>query len=81
MAIAAVFFLSVKHFVPSVIEHILCGLKPLLVLIQAPCSGYKSLLEAFSFHLCIRDDECVVIPNVLLFGDKLISGVFGIVVI
>ena len=81
LAITAVFFLSVEHFVPFVIECIMCGFKPLLLLLQAPRSGDKSLLEAFLFHLFFRDDECIVIQTVLPFGDRLISGVFGISVI
>ena len=33
LAITAVFFLSVEHFIPSVIERILCSFKPLLLLL------------------------------------------------
>ena len=61
LVIAAVFFLSVEHFVPSIIERILCGFKLLLRLLQAPRGGDKSLVEAFLFQLFFQDDECIVI--------------------
>ena len=61
LAITTVFFLSVEHFVPSIIERILCGFKLLLRLLQAPRGGDKSLVEAFLFQLFFQDDECIVI--------------------
>ena len=33
LAIAAIFFVSVQHFIPSIIERILSGFKPLLLLL------------------------------------------------
>ena len=51
LAITAALFLSVEHFVPSIIERILCGFKPLLLLLQAPCSGDKPSMEALLFRL------------------------------
>ena len=81
LAVTAVFFLSVEHFVPSIIERILCRFKASILLFLAPHSGDKSLLEAFLFHLFFRDDECIITQTDLLFGDWLVTCVFGIVVV
>ena len=45
LVIATIFLFSVKHLVPSAIERILRGLKPLLLLLQAPRDGNKPSLE------------------------------------
>ena len=78
LAITAVFFPSVEHFVPSIIECILCGFKPLILLLQAPRGANKPLVEALLFQVFFRDDECIVIQTILLFEERMISGVFGI---
>ena len=57
LAITAVFFLSVEHFIPFIIERILCGFKLLLLLLQAPRGGDKSLVEVLLFQLFFWDDE------------------------
>ena len=59
----------------------MCGFKLLLLLLQAPRGGDKSLVEVLLFQLLLWDDECLVIPIALLFGDRLVIGVFGIAVI
>ena len=81
MATAAVLFFSVKHFVPSAVERILCGLKPFLLLLQAPRGGDKPSMEVLLFHVPFRDDVCIIVRTVLLSGDRLMSFTLGIAVI
>ena len=79
--IAGVLFFGVEHFVPSTVERILRGLKPLLLLLQAPHGGDKPLVEVISFHVCFRDDECIVIRTVFLSWGGLMNLSLGIIVI
>ena len=81
LAITAVSFLSVEHFIPSVVERILRGFKPLLLLLQAPRGGNKSVVEVLLFQLFFWDDVCIAVRTVLLSRDRFISFVFGIAVI
>ena len=81
VATAAVLFFSVKHFVPSAIERILRGLKPLLLLLQAPHSGDKPFVEVLLFQVPFRDDVCIIVRTVLLSGDRLMSFTLDAVVI
>ena len=50
MATATILFFSVEHFVPSTVERILRGFKPLLLLLQAPRGGNKPSVEVLSFQ-------------------------------
>ena len=45
VATATILFFSVEHFVPSTVECILRGLKPLLLLLQAPRGGDKPSMD------------------------------------
>ena len=80
-AIVAVFFFSVYHFIPSAVEHFLRGLKPLLLLLQAPRGGDKPFVEVLLFQVLFRDDECIVIRTVLLSGDRFMSFISTIAMI
>ena len=80
VAITTIFFFSVEHFVPSAVERILRGLKPLLLLLQAPRGGNKPSMEVLLFQVFFRDDECIV-RTVLLFGGRLMRFTLSIVVI
>ena len=79
VAIVAIFFFSVEHFVPSTVERILCGLKPLLLLLQAPRGGNKPSMEVLLFQVFFRDDECIIVRTVLLFGDSLVNFTLGVI--
>lgn len=81
VAITAVYFDSVEHFVPFVVERILRGFKPLLLLLQDPRGGNKPSVEVLLFQMLFWDDVCIIVRIVLLSGDRFISFVFGIVVI
>ena len=81
VTIVAVFFFCVEHFVPPVVECILCGFKPFLLLLQAPRGGKKSLLEVLLFQVFFRDDECIVVRTVLFSGGRLMSSALRIAVI
>ena len=81
VVIATVFLFGVKHFIPSMVEHVLRGLKPLLLLLQAPRGGNKPSLEVLLLQVFFRDDECVVVRAVLLSRDRLINFTLGIGVI
>ena len=63
------------------VERILRGLKPLLLLLQAPSGGHKPSVEVISFEACFRDDECVIVRTVLLSQGSLMSSSLGITVI
>jgi len=45
VAIITVYFVSVEHFDPSVVERILHDFKPLLPLLQAPRGSNKPFVE------------------------------------
>ena len=65
----AVFFGS-QDLGPSVIEHILFGLKLLLFLFQAPRSGDELSLEAFLFEGFLWHDEIFVTEADILLGGR-----------
>ena len=81
MATATILFFSVEHFVPSTVERILRGLKPLLLLLQTPRGGDKPSMEVLLFQVPFRDDVCIVVWTVLLSGDRLISFTLGVAVV
>ena len=74
------FSFGVQHLIPSSVERILRGLKPLLLLLQAPRGGHKPSVEVLLFQVFFRD-ECVVVRTVLLSGGGLMSSTLGIAVI
>src|SRR4051812_36446569 len=69
MATTTILFFSVEHFVPSTVERILRGLKPLLLLLRTPCGGNKPSTEVLLFH----DPVCVVVRTVFLSGERFMS--------
>ena len=81
MATTTILFFSVKHFVPSTVERILRGLKPLLLLLYTPRGGNKPSTEVLLFQVPFRDDVCVVVRTVFLSGERLMSFILGIAVI
>ena len=81
VAVATIFFFSIKHFVPFAVERILCGLKPLLLLLQAPHGGNKPSMEVLLFQVPFWNDVCIVVRTVLLSGDRLMSFTLGVAVI
>ena len=80
MATATILF-SVEHFVPSTVERILRGLKPLLLLLQTPRGGNKPSTEALLFQVPFRDDVCIIVRTVFLSGERLMSFILGVAVI
>ena len=78
LAITVVSFLRVKHFIPYVAECILRGFKPLLLIIQAPRGGNKSLVEVLLFQVFFRDDEFIIVWTILFSGDRLLNFTLGI---
>ena len=81
VATATVLFFSVEHFVPSTVERILRGLKPLLLLLQTPRGGNKPSAEVLLFQVPFRDDVCIVVRTILLSRDRLMSFTLGVAVI
>ena len=81
MATATVLFSSVQHFVPSTDKRILRGLKPLFLLLKTPRGGNKPSVEVLLFQVPFRDDVCIVIRTILLFGDGLMISTLGVAVI
>ena len=63
------------------VERILRGLKPLLLLLQAPRGGNKPSMEVLLFQEFLWDDECIIVRSVLLSGDRLVNFTLGIGVI
>ena len=81
MVTATVLFFSVEHFVPSTVERILCGLMPLLLLLQTPRGGNKPSMEVLLFQVPSGDDVCIVVRIVFLSGERLMSFILGVAVI
>ena len=81
MAIVAVSFFSVKHFIPSMIERFLFGFEPLLLLLWTSRSGHKPSVEVISFQACLRYDECIIVRTVFLSRGGLLNSTLGIIVI
>ena len=67
MALESV-FLGCQDFSPSVYEQVMISLELLLLLLQAPRSGYKPTLEALLLHGILRHAEFVVAEADLVFG-------------
>ena len=61
-------FLGCQDFSPSICEQILISLELLLLLLQAPRSGYKLTLEALLLHGILRHAEFVVAEADVVFG-------------
>ena len=61
-------FLGCQDFCPSICEQVLISLELLLLLLQAPRSGYKPTLEALLLHGILRHAELVVAEANLVFG-------------
>ena len=74
-------FFSVEHFVPSTIERILRGLKPLLLLLQTPRGCNKPSVEVLLFQVPFRDYVCIVVWTVFLSEGRLMSFILGVAVI
>ena len=81
MATTTILFFSVEHFVPSTVERILRGLKPLLLLLQTPRGGNKPSTEVLLFQVPFRDYVCIVLRTVFLSGERLMSFILGVAVI
>ena len=72
-ALEAVFF-GCQDISPSVNEQILFSLKLLLLLFQAPCSGYQLALEALLLKRFLRQDEILSAEaRLILRGWKIIA--------
>ena len=56
MVTSTIIFFIVEHFVPPAVERILCGLKPLLLLLQTPRCGNKPSAEVLLLQVCFWDD-------------------------
>lgn len=61
-------FLGCQDFSPSICKQVLISLELLLLLLQAPRSGYKPTLEALLFHGILRHAELIVAEANLVFG-------------
>ena len=61
-------FLGNQDFSPSVCEQVLISLELLLLLLQAPRSGYKPTLEVLLLYGILRHAELVVAEANLVFG-------------
>ena len=61
-------FLGYQDFSPSICEQILISLELLLLLLQAPRSGYKPVLEALLLYGILWYAEFVVTEAHLVFG-------------
>ena len=73
MVIVATFPFGVQHLIPSSVERILRGLKPLLLLLQAPRCGQEFSAEVILFRMFFRDDERIIDRTVLFFGGSQMS--------
>ena len=73
MAIVAAFPFGVQDVIPSSVERILRGFKPLLLLLQAPRCGQEFSAEVILFRMFFRDDEHIVNWTVLFFGGSMMS--------
>ena len=80
VATATILFFIVEHFVPSSIERILHGLKPLLLLLQTPRGGNKPSAEVLLFQVPFRDDVCILIRTIFLSGGRLMSFILSVAV-
>ena len=78
MATATILFFGVEHFVPSTVERILRGLKPLLLLLQTPRGGNEPSMEVILFQVSFRDDVCILVRTVFLSGERLMSSILSV---
>ena len=60
-------FLGYQDFSPSICEQVLISLELLLLLLQAPRSGYKPTLDALLLQGILRHAELVVAEANLVF--------------
>ena len=68
-AVESIFF-GGQDLGPSVSEQILVNFELLLLLLQAPRSGYKPALEALLFDGILRHDKSFVAEAHLVFGER-----------
>ena len=81
MAITAVLRCSVEYFVPPAVECILCGLKPLLLLLQTPRCGNKPSAEVLFLQVRFWDDVCIFVRSVFFPRRGLMRLILGVVVL
>ena len=72
-------FLGCQDISPSVDEQVLFSLKLLLLLFQAPCSGYKLKLKALLLHRILGHDEIFVVEACFLFRGRMVTIVLRVI--
>ena len=80
MVTSTILFFIVEHFVPPAVECILCGLKPLLLFLQAPRCGNKPSVEVLLLQVCVQDDGCIIARTVFFPRWGLMMLIFGVIV-